>query len=56
MGVINSSGQVVYNSEQQITGGNVSTSVDVSNLPSGVYVLKLLLAKKVYYSKIVIVR
>ncbi|MFI5136862.1 MAG: S8 family serine peptidase [Sphingobacteriales bacterium] len=56
LGVINAAGQVVYNSEQQITEGNVSTSIDISNLPPGVYVLKLLLAKKVYYSKIVIVR
>jgi len=53
---INSAGQVVYTNQQAVSQGNFSTSVDVSNLPPGVYVLKLLLGQKTYNSKIIIER
>jgi hypothetical protein len=53
---INAAGQVVYTNEQAIPEGNFSTSIDVSNLPPGGYVLKMLLGQIVYNSKIVILR
>ncbi len=53
---INAAGQVVLSNDQAIPEGNFSTSIDVSNLPPGGYVLKMLIGQKVYNSKVVIIR
>jgi hypothetical protein len=54
--VISADGHLEYTSQQKVSAGNFSTSLDVSHLPPGNYVLQLLLGKKFYNNKIVIVR
>ena len=54
--IINAAGQIVYKGGQKLTGGNFSTVLDVSNLPPGSYILKLLIGQKVYGSKVIIGR
>lgn len=56
MSLINTAGKIVYNHNRQIATGNFSTAIDVHNLPPGVYILKLLLEKKVYANKVIIER
>jgi hypothetical protein len=56
LSLINLAGQQVYSAAQTIAAGNLSTSIDVSNLAPGNYVLKLLLGQKAYYDKIVVMR
>lgn len=54
--LINAAGQQVYNAQQAITAGNVSTSINVSGIAPGDYVLKLLLGQRAYYQKVVVLR
>jgi hypothetical protein len=56
LSLIDITGRNVYSAEQQVSAGNVSTSVDVSTLPPGTYVFKLLLGEKAYYNKVVVLR
>src|SRR6185312_8718568 len=56
LSLTNAAGQAVYNAEQSVNQGNFSTTLDGSNLPPGVYILKLLLGQKAYYNKIIIVK
>jgi hypothetical protein len=53
---INTAGKIVYSSQRSIAAGNFSTTINVQNQPSGVYVLKLVLGRKVYTNKIIIER
>jgi len=54
--LINAAGLNVYSSQQNVAQGNFSTTADVSNIPPGTYILKILLGQKAYYDKIVIGR
>jgi len=56
LSLIDVAGIGVYSAAQAVSTGNVSTSIDVSNLAPGNYVLKLLLGQKAYYQKIVVLR
>jgi hypothetical protein len=56
LSLINAVGLQVTTTTQPIPQGNFSTAIDVSNLPPGGYVLKLLLGQKAYYNKIIILR
>jgi hypothetical protein len=56
LSLINAAGRVVYTNAQAIIAGNISTTVNVADIPPGSYILKLLIGQKVYYNKIVIVR
>jgi len=56
LSLINAAGQIVYSNQQTVNQGNFSTSMDVANLPPGVYILKLLLGEKVYNDKVIILR
>lgn len=56
MSLINSVGETVFKSNQNIVAGNFSTVLNVSNYPPGTYILKLLLGTKVYANKIIIDR
>ncbi len=56
LSLINSVGETVFKSNQEITAGNFSTALNVANYPPGAYVLKLLLGTKVYANKIIIDR
>ena len=56
LSLINSAGQTAYSSQQVVNQGNFSTSVDVTGLPPGFYILKLLLGGKAYNNKIIILR
>ena len=53
---INSAGQIAYSNQQTVNQGNFSTSVDVTSLVPGVYILKLLLGDKAYNNKVIIAR
>lgn len=54
--LINEAGKTVYNNSKQIAAGNFSTVLNVQNQPSGAYIIKLVLGKKVYADKIIIKR
>lgn len=56
LSLINAAGQKVYNANENVQAGNVSTSIDVSVIAPGDYVLKLLLGQKAYYQKVVVLR
>lgn len=56
LSLINSAGQIVYINRQKVTAGNFSKVIDVSTLPPGTYVIKLLLGDKIYGSKVIIGR
>jgi hypothetical protein len=56
MSLINEVGRTTYSSKQTVAAGNFSTIINVQNQPPGPYVLKLVLGKKVYANKIIIVR
>ncbi|CAN5354368.1 hypothetical protein BH09BAC6_BH09BAC6_19520 [soil metagenome] len=54
--IINAAGQIVYRDKQKLAAGNYSRILDVSNIPPGLYTLKLLIGQKVYGSKVIIGR
>lgn len=54
LSLVNSVGQIIISDKQNIPQGNFSTVMNVSNLPPGVYVLKVLLGSKVYGKKVII--
>jgi hypothetical protein len=56
LSLIDIAGRNVYSTGQQVSAGSVNTSIDVSSLPPGTYILKLLLGSTPYYNKVVIVR
>ncbi|HZY35316.1 MAG TPA: T9SS type A sorting domain-containing protein, partial [Mucilaginibacter sp.] len=56
LSLIDAAGIQVYSAGQTVAAGNVSTSIDISTLAPGSYVLKLLLGQKAYYDKIVVLR
>jgi hypothetical protein len=56
LSLINSAGQVVYQSSQTIAAGNFSTVINTVNRLPGTYLLKLNLGDKVYSKKIIIAK
>ena len=56
MSLIDATGRYVYSAAQTVSAGNVSTGIDVSSVPPGTYVFKLLLGTKAYYNKVVVIR
>lgn len=56
LSLINTKGAVAYTKTQTVVAGNFSTTINVSNLAPGTYVLKAILGSKVYGKKILIVR
>jgi len=56
LSLINSSGQVVYQTSQTIAAGNFSTVINTANYIPGTYLLKLNLGDKVYSKKIIIAK
>jgi Subtilase family/GEVED domain/Secretion system C-terminal sorting domain len=56
LSLVNSGGQPVYSAQKALPAGNFSTVIDVSQFPSGTYVLKLLLNQKKYTRKVIIER
>ncbi|MBS7564302.1 S8 family peptidase [Mucilaginibacter sp. Bleaf8] len=56
LSLINSTGQVVYNSKSTVSSGKYYNNINVSNLAPGTYVLRLILGQKVYSSKVIIGR
>ncbi|NCD71545.1 S8 family serine peptidase [Mucilaginibacter agri] len=56
MSFINSLGQVMYTDKRTVTEGNFSTALNVNGLPPGTYVLRIILADKLYAKKVIIVR
>jgi hypothetical protein len=53
---VNSVGQVMYTNKRTLNAGNFSTALNVSGLPSGTYVLRVVLGDKQYAKKIIIAR
>lgn len=56
LSLINSAGQVVYQTSQTIAAGNFSTVINTVNRLPGTYLLKLNLGDKVYSKKIIIAK
>jgi hypothetical protein len=56
LSLVNSGGQPAYSEQMALPAGNFSTVIDVSQLPPGTYVLKLLLNQKKYTRKVIIER
>ncbi len=56
LSLVNSVGQTVYQSKQNLPQGNYSKVIDVSSLQPGVYIVKVLLGNRVYGKKVVIWR
>jgi hypothetical protein len=56
LSLINSAGQVVYQTSRTIAAGNFSTVVNTVNYVPGTYLLKLNLGDKVYSKKIIIAK
>ena len=56
LSLVNSGGQPTYSEQKALPAGNFSTVIDVSQLPPGTYVLKLLLNQKKYTRKVIIDR
>jgi hypothetical protein len=56
MSLVNSLGQVVYQTSQQIAAGNFSTVINTNNQLPGTYALKVNLGNKLYAKKIVILK
>ena len=54
MSLINTSGQVVYVQEQNISAGNFSAILDVSRQIAGTYILRIMAGSKVYSRKVII--
>ncbi|SFT23360.1 S8 family serine peptidase [Mucilaginibacter polytrichastri] len=53
---VNSVGQVAFTDNRTIDAGNFSTALNVSGLSPGTYVLRVLLAGKLYAKKVIIIR
>jgi hypothetical protein len=56
LSVVDQSGKSLYSTKSNVDKGNYSTQVNVSRLTPGVYVIKVLLGKKVYGRKFVVIR
>jgi hypothetical protein len=56
LSLVNSIGQTNYSQIEMLPGGNFSTLIDVGNLTPGTYILRILLAQKLYSRKIIIDR
>jgi hypothetical protein len=56
LSLVNSGGQPTYSEQKALPAGNFSTVIDVSQLPPGTYILKLLLNKKKYTRKVIVDR
>lgn len=56
LSLISGNGQTIYTNKQTINSGNYSTVISTASMPPGTYVLKLILNKKLYTQKVVIVR
>ncbi len=56
MSLFNSAGKAVYTQIQTAAPGNFSTILNVGNLPSGSYLLRVSIGNKAYTSKVLIVR
>jgi hypothetical protein len=53
---VNSVGQLMYTNSRSVDAGNFSTALNVSGLPAGTYVLRVVLGDKQYAKKVIIVR
>jgi len=56
LSLINMAGETVYADKQDITAGNFDVQVNVANLPTGAYVVKVLLDGKLYSRKVIVVK
>ncbi|RYZ95790.1 MAG: T9SS type A sorting domain-containing protein, partial [Sphingobacteriaceae bacterium] len=56
MSLVNMSGRMVYSTERNAPAGNFNTQLDVTNIPTGVYALRIVSASKVYSQKVFIVK
>jgi len=56
LSLINSAGQVNYSDKRSLAAGNFSTVIDVSHIPPGTYIVRVLLGGKKYARKIIIDR
>lgn len=56
LSLINTKGAIAYTKTQAITAGNFSTTLNVSNLSPGTYILRTMLGSKLYGKKVLIVR
>jgi hypothetical protein len=54
--LVNTAGQAVYNQKGIVQAGNYSTVFSVASQPAGTYVLRVLLGRKAYSAKIIIVK
>ncbi|MBK7130431.1 MAG: T9SS type A sorting domain-containing protein [Crocinitomicaceae bacterium] len=50
--ILNSAGQVVYFKTMNITAGNNSNEIDLTNLADGMYLVKIQVGEKIYYTKV----
>jgi len=56
LSIINPNGNTVYSHQQAIAAGNFSKVIDVTSLPPGAYIVKIVLGPKTYSAKIIIDR
>jgi hypothetical protein len=56
LSLVNMSGETVYSDKHNISAGNYSVGVSVNNLPTGAYIVKMLLDGKLYSRKILVVK
>jgi len=54
--LIDGAGNKVYTRTQTAAAGNFSTVINVANLPSGAYVLRMVLGSQIYGDKVLLVR
>ncbi|MDN3584093.1 S8/S53 family peptidase [Mucilaginibacter flavus] len=55
LSLVNSVGQTVITNKQSLSAGDFSTVLNVSNVPPGVYVVKVVLGSKAYGKKVIVV-
>jgi hypothetical protein len=55
LSLVNSVGQTVITNKQSLPAGDFSTVLNVSNVPPGVYVVKVVLGSKAYGKKVIVV-
>ncbi|MFD1258892.1 S8 family serine peptidase [Mucilaginibacter terrae] len=56
LSLISTIGKTVYTQNSTIPAGNFSTPVNVSDVPAGTYILRVLLGQKAYSTKIIVVK
>jgi hypothetical protein len=56
LSLISTIGKTVYTQNSTVTAGNFSTPINVSGMPAGTYILRVLLGQKAYSTKIIVVK